>query len=58
MQGGLAHALQISDKGVTDTTVGLAALVRARGTLLLFCLFQLLELDACLSCLLEFREEC
>jgi hypothetical protein len=27
-QGGLAHSLQASNKGVTDTAVGLAAVVR------------------------------
>lgn len=27
-QGGLAHSLQVSNKGVTDTAVGLAAVVR------------------------------
>jgi membrane protease YdiL (CAAX protease family) len=30
IQGGLAHAFQVSDKGMSETTIGLASLVRLR----------------------------
>lgn len=36
-QGGLAHSLQASNKGVTDTAVGLAAVVRTRHLLGVAC---------------------
>lgn len=36
-QGGLAHSLQASNKGVTDTAVGLAAVVRTHHLLGVAC---------------------